>query len=146
MDSHGAVSVDFIFATLIILIISVGIIALATERMDATKEAELGSARILAEYVAEAINKAYSGGNGHMVNITLPSNINNRTNYSITVNSSGVYIRIDGRTGKAYIASKRITTNPTSPTDANITMYPNNTYYIRNVRYNYTNWIVITQS
>lgn len=146
MDSYGAVTVDLIFATLIILIVAVGVIAIASERTDAAEEAEFGTARMLAENVAEAINKVYAGGSGHMTNITLPCSIGNRTNYNITVNSSGVYIRIDGKIGKAYIAPKGISKNPIIPTNINVTMLPGNTYTIRNVYYDHSNWIVITQT
>ena len=145
MDSYGAVTVELIFATLIILIVAGGVVAIASERTDAAKEAEFGTARMLAENVAEAINKVYAGGSGHMTNITLPCSIGNRTNYHITVNSSGVYIRIDGKIGKAYIASKKISSDE-PPTNINVTMLPGNTYTICNVYYNYYNWIIITQS
>ncbi len=145
MDSYGAVAVDLIFATLIILIVAVGIIAIASERTEAAEEAEFGTARMLAERVAEAINKVYAGGSGHMTNITLPCSIGNKTNYNITVNSSGVYIRIDGKIGKAYIASKKISSDE-PPTNVNVTMLPGNTYTIYNIYHNYYNWIVITQA
>jgi hypothetical protein len=143
MDSRGIVTVDLIFATLLIIIVAGSIITIASDRMDtASQTEELGKARITSENVAEAVNKVYSGGTGHSVTIKLPD-ITDK-NYYITVNSSGVYVTLDGMIGKAYIAPKKISGSNLLQ-ETQITMHNGASYTIKNVNgSNGYNWIVIT--
>jgi len=145
MDNGGALSVDFIFTTLIILIVIGSILTVVAERMAIVGETEeLGTARMLAENVAEAINKAYSGGDGHVISIALPPNINEKI-YQIRVDPSGVFIEIDGNIGKAYIVPKRIS-NALNPTSTEVIMLAGKNYNIYNVKdTDGSNRIVITQ-
>ena len=111
MDSQGQLSADLIFATLLIIIIMGSLVTIIADRMETvTTTEELGNARMIAENVAEAVNKVYAGGNGHSLIITLPADINGQ-NYNVTVSQNGVLININGKTGKAYTAAKRITVN-----------------------------------
>lgn len=137
MDRRGIITTDLIFASIIILVIVSSIISLASERIDAASSTdELGNARMTAESVAEAINKAYSGGNGHRVTLSLPANISDRS-YVIRVNSSGVFVLIDGKTGKSFINPKKIST---------VSMHGNRSYIIENVKGPDRNsWIVISE-
>jgi len=125
MDRRGIITADLIFASLIILIIASSIISLASERIDAASTtARLGNSRMIAENVAGAINKVYSGGNGHEVTLSLPANISGK-DYEIRVNSSGVFVRTGGWFGKSYINPKRIS-------GGTVSMYGNRVYHIRN--------------
>ena len=146
MDSRGVMTVDLIFATLLIIILAGSIITVISDRMDtASQTEELGKARMMAESVAEAINQVYSSGTGHSQLISLPSNITNK-NYYINVNSSGVYVTIDGMTGKAYIAPQKISTSY-SLHETHIIMHNGASYIITNVNgSDGYNWIVITPS
>jgi hypothetical protein len=96
MDSRGILTVDLIFASIILLMIVSGILSVVSERIDsASSTDEFGNSRMITENVAEAINKVYSGGNGHATTLSLPAKISDK-NYNIKVNSSGIYILIDG--------------------------------------------------
>lgn len=144
MDKRGIISVEFILSSLIILLVIAGMVSLISGRMDAVSStSELGRARMTAENVAEAINKVYSGGNGHSVTLTLPP-ISNKT-YYINVNSTGVFILMDGMIGKSYINPKRITYSD-KLIEANVWMRGNRDYLIKNKKDQYGNtWIVIRE-
>lgn len=146
MDSRGIITSDLIFASILILVVIGSIASIITERTDAvSKTEETGKARMVAENVAEVINKVYSGGNGHSANICLPANITDK-NYEIKVNSSGVFVLIDGMIGKAYIAPKKFSNNELFK-ETNICMHNNENYLIKNVAdANGNNWIVITET
>jgi hypothetical protein len=137
MDRRGIISTDLIFASIIILVIVSSIISVASERIDAASTTdELGNARMTAEYVAGAINKVYNGGYGHAVTLSLPANISGE-GYDIRVNSSGVFVLIDGKTGKSSISHNKI--------NGTFSMYGNRDYIIRNVKGPDGNsWIVIS--
>jgi hypothetical protein len=143
MDSRGIITVELIFASIILLVIIGGILSVASERMDSVSSTEeLGKARMATESVAEAINKVYSGGNGHAVTLNLPATINKKE-YNLKVNSSGVFILIDGNIGKSTINPKKI-----SCTDeliqSNVIMHGDGKYLIKNVKgSDGNNWIVI---
>jgi len=127
MDRRGIITAEFIITTIIIFVIVSSVISVVSERIDvASSTAMYGNARMTAEYVAGAINKVYSGGHGHAVTLSLPANISDKS-YVIRVNSSGVFVLIDGKTGKSFINPKRI-----SPRTFN--MRGNQSYIIRNVK------------
>jgi len=144
MDRRGIISTDLIFASIIILVIISSIISVASERIDAASTTdELGNARMIVEYVAGAINKVYNGGNGHAVTLSLPANISGES-YDIRVNSSGVFILIDGDTGKSFISPKKISSSDRL-IENTVSMKGNQNYTIRNVKGPDGNsWIVIS--
>ena len=146
MDNQGIMTVDLIFATLLIIIVAGSIITVVSDRMDtASQTEELTKARMTADNVAEAINKVYSGGTGHSMTVNLPDNITDK-NYYINVNSSGVYVTIGGMIGKAYITPKKFS-DSYFLREAPITMYNGENYTIKNVNgSDGHNWIVITRS
>ena len=146
MDNQGVMAIELLFAMLLIIIVAGSIITIASERADtASQTEELSKARMTADNVAEAINKVYSSGTGHSINISLPDNITDKE-YYIDVNSSGVYVKIEGMIGKTYITPKKISKSYHLD-ESKITMYSGSTYTIRNVNgSDGYNWIVITES
>jgi hypothetical protein len=144
MDSKGIITVELIFASFLILIIAVSILSVVSSRMDATSSTdELGNARMTAENVAESINKVYSNGNGHTVTVSLPANISNK-NYGIKVNSSGIFVLIDGDIGKSFINPKKISSSD-KLIESTVLMHCNCNYLIKNVKGpDGNNWIVIS--
>ncbi|MGB9978012.1 hypothetical protein [Methanobacterium sp.] len=146
MDRRGIITIDLIFATLLIIIVAGSIITVISERMDTISQTEeLSKARMTANNIAEAINKVYSGGTGHSINISLPDNITDK-NYYINVNSSGVYVTIGGMIGKAHITPKKVS-NSYLLDESQITMNRGSTYIIKNINdSDGYNWIVITDS
>lgn len=96
MDDKGVLSADLLFATLIAVLIIVGMVGLVESELSKTQIGELGKARMVGERVAEAINTVYVNGPGYEVNLTLPSgaytiNVNNRM---ITVNYGNYKINL----------------------------------------------------
>ena len=146
MDNRGVMAIDLLFAMLLIIIVAGSIITIVSERADtASQTEELSKARMTADNVAEAINKVYSSGTGHSINVSLPDNITDKE-YYIDVNSSGVYVKIEGMIGKTYITPKKISKSYHLD-ESKITMYSGSTYTIRNVNgSDGYNWIVITES
>ncbi|MDI6643489.1 MAG: hypothetical protein QME14_00395 [Methanobacteriaceae archaeon] len=116
---------------------------MTTDRIETVKTTEkLAHARNLAENIAKTINLVYSGGNGHSININLPKKVGD-SNYRIRVNSSGVYITVDGMMGKANIIPKKLL-NGEPPSYSQITLLPGRSYTIRNMEdKNGNSWIII---
>ncbi|MEL7669327.1 hypothetical protein [Methanobacterium sp.] len=146
MNDRGVMTVDLIFATLLIIIVAGSIVTVVSNRMDTTSQTEeLSKARMTADNVAEAINKVYSSGTGHSANISLPDDIKGEK-YYINVNSSGVYVTVGGMTGKSYIIPKKVS-NSYLVDESQIIMYCGSTYTIKNVNGSEGySWIVITGS
>ena len=139
-------TVDLLFATLLIIMVAGSIITVVSSRMDAALQTEeLSEARMIAENVSGAINRVYSGGTGHLINISLPENITDHP-YSINVNSSGIYVTVGGMVGKACITPKKIS-NSYLLGESEIIMYEGSKYTIKNINgSDGYNWIVITGS
>lgn len=97
MDQQGYLSLEFIFTLLVMTVLVGTMVTLTSERMDRAMENEkLSEARFLVEYVASAINKVNSAGNGHEIRITMPPKVGN-SSYLLWLNSSGVYIEFEGK-------------------------------------------------
>lgn len=146
MDSRGVMTVDLIFATFLIIVVAGSIITIASDRIDTVSETgKVGNARMTAENIAGAINKVYSGGNGHSMTISLPADITGKK-YYINVNSSGVYVNVDGMIGKAHITPKRISGSNLLH-ETQIIMHNGANYTIKNVNgSDGCSWILITES
>lgn len=147
MDVQGTISIDFLFATFMILLMLVAMSNLILDRFNMVDESkELVEARSLAEYTAGSINQVYAGGNGHGIRISTPSQIGSYSNYRIVVNSSGVLVRLQGRRGMAYLIPKMISNNPSLLKSSTVTLFPARNYLIINkLDGNGENWIVITE-
>ena len=73
LDNRGFASAEFIFVTLIALIIMGGMVTLISSEMDKTQIGSLGQARILGEKIATTINTAYANGKGYSIDLSIPS-------------------------------------------------------------------------
>jgi len=144
MDERGVLSAELILVTLLAILVVSSLIPLINNRMDAAaKTNELGNARMLAENVAELINKVYSGGNGHSITLCLPEDINGK-NFSVIVNSTGTYVKIDGMVGKSFSVPYKIS-DSTKLENKEIEIFNGHNYTISNVEDSGGhNWIVIT--
>ena len=143
-ECRGAMSVDFIFSMFVIIIVVQSVVGITLDRMDMVKDAkELGDARMIAENVGETIDTTYSGGEGHSTKITLPSAVNGK-DYRVTVNSSGVFVKVEGMIGRACVIPKVIS-SAESPGESGYTMQPQKTYKISNEKTGDSYHIIITQ-
>jgi uncharacterized protein (UPF0333 family) len=103
LDNRGFASAEFIFVTLIALIILGGMVTLISSEMDKTQIGNLGQARILGEKVATTINTAYANGKGnssYSIDLSIPAtpvvtiSVNNVTPGYITVSNAGKNVSI----------------------------------------------------
>lgn len=145
MDCRGALSVDFLFSVMMVIMVMGSLSTIISERVDMAEQSdELLNARMLAEYIAGAIDQTYSGGNGHGIRVVTPSQIGGK-HYLVTVNSSGVFIKIGGREGQAHLVPQKIS-GSLSLNSSDVTLLPGRTYYILNKKSEDGNsWIVIKQ-
>lgn len=145
MDSKGIITVELIFSSMVFIILIGCILSIVSERMDTVSSTdELGKARMTAENVAEAINKAYSGGNGHILTLNLPATINKKE-YKLKVNSSGVFILIDGNIGKSQVNPNKFSYND-ELIQSTVIMQGGHNYFIKNIKgSDGYNWIIIQE-
>ncbi|MGB9937159.1 MAG: hypothetical protein ACPK7O_05515 [Methanobacterium sp.] len=145
MDKRGIITVDLIFASLVLLIIIGSLLTVVSQRMDGFSNTEkLGKARMTAESTAESINKVYAGDNGHQITLNLPDKIAN-SNYNIKINSSGVFVFIDGMMGKSFINPQKISSD-CKLNEESVIMHGNHNYIIKNMKgSDGNNWIVIEE-
>ena len=133
MDRNGWVTIDFIFAFIIIIITIQGLTAIIDDRIDTANSVhEVVEAKILEENIAEIVEMVYSGGMDCSIIFKMPSKIATKP-YRLTINSSGVYIMFKNNIGTAFITRMKITDDKFA---TNIQMEPNRTYNISNIRYN----------
>jgi len=114
-----------------------------TDRVETVENTQkLADARNLAEEIARTINLVYYGGKGHSIKINLPQKLGD-SNYKVKVNSSGVYIIVDGMMGKATIVPKKLI-NGEPPSYSQITLLSGRSYTVCSMEdKNGGNWIVI---
>lgn len=145
MDSKGIITVELIFSSMILIVLIGCILSIVSERMDTVSSTdELGKARMTAENVAEAINKAYSGGNGQIITLNLPATINKKE-YKLKVNSSGVFILIDGNIGKSQVNPNKFSYND-ELTQSTVIMQGGHNYLIKNMKgSDGYSWIIIQE-
>jgi hypothetical protein len=114
------------------------ITAIISDRVDTANSVhEVIEAKILEENIAEIV---YSGGVGCSIIFKMPSKIANKP-YSLTINSSGVYVMFKNNIGTAFITPMKITDGKFY---TNILLEPNKTYNISNIKYrdNYNGIII----
>ncbi|OPY23355.1 MAG: hypothetical protein A4E27_01528 [Methanobacterium sp. PtaU1.Bin242] len=146
MDTRGIISVDLLLATFMVMVM-MGIMSfLILDIFNMADESqELAEARSLAENVAGAINQAYAGGNGHTIKITTPPYLNNKNNYRVMINSSGVLVKVGGRSGMAFVIPGKISSSK-SLKGSQIILLPGRNYVIVNKKEdNGENWIFIDE-
>lgn len=131
MDQKGALAGDFILSFFIVIIISIGLISIVIDRIDHANASEkLSEARILTEKIASAINNVQTG-TGNEFKIKMPEKIGNSSDYTISINSSGVYIEIEGLKGKSEIYPTVII-NEITKSSSQVKLYPGKSYLIQN--------------
>jgi uncharacterized protein (UPF0333 family) len=74
LDENGQASVEFLFITLVVLILIGSFTSIIANEQNQTSTGNLAQARITGEMAAETINTVYTNGIGYSVNLTVPSN------------------------------------------------------------------------
>jgi hypothetical protein len=70
-DNKGQVSAEFIFITLIVIIVIGGFVSLIGSNQDKTLTGNIGGATVLGEKIAETVNTVYINGNGYSIDLDL---------------------------------------------------------------------------
>jgi hypothetical protein len=141
MDMNGWVTIDFMVAFTIIILTIPSITAIISDRVDTSNSVhELVEAKILEENIAEIVEMVYSGGVGCSIIFKMASKIANKP-YSLTINSSGVYVMLKNNIGTVFITPMKMTDGKFY---TNILLEPNKTYNILNIKYrdNYNGIII----
>ncbi len=143
MNNNGYVSIDFMVATIIILLTIPSITAIIEDRISTTNSIqEMGEAKTLAENVAGKFEMVYSGGEGCSIIFKMPASISNNP-YHLTVNSKGVYIRFKGKVGTVFLTPMRISNGPFR---SEIVLESNKIYKISNIKNeHYSTYIIVTK-
>jgi len=143
LDMNGWVSIDFMVASMIILLTIPGIVAISGDRFNSANSIhEIAIAKILTDNVAETIEMVYSGGEGCSIILEMPETIDNKP-YYLNVNSSGVFVRFHGMMNCAFITPIMIS-NSIKKGSSNVFMQPGKFYNITNIKdeHGYTHIII----
>jgi hypothetical protein len=125
-------SVELLLTSVVFLLILSGIIGIVEERSETgyfTQEA--AEARIIAEKIAQSLEEAYSGQNGHEIIVEMPPEIQGN-DYRVTVNSSGVFVDVGNR--NCYSTSSVTRVTGIKHTEDQIFLYPAESYRITHQR------------
>jgi hypothetical protein len=82
LDNKGQASAEFIFITLIAVIIIGSLVSVIGSNQAKTQAGDVGGATIMGQKIAETINTAYINGNGYSITLnlsTLNSGMNSAT-------------------------------------------------------------------
>jgi uncharacterized protein (UPF0333 family) len=134
-DNKGQASAEFIFITLIVIVIIGGLVNVIGSNQDKTQIGDLGGANALGQKIAETINTVYINGNGYTIMMdlkTLNQAMSSTGNpFSLTAvisNSSGteiVSVTTGGSTANVNLIPTKI--------NGTLTLNNNNVYQVKNV-------------
>ncbi|WP_414468741.1 hypothetical protein [Methanobacterium sp. ACI-7] len=102
MDNSGQLSADFLFATLILIIIIGALTNIASSGMDAANNAEFSKAKVLADSVSRTIDSVYSNGYGQYAVFSFPTDFN----YTVAVDNEKVSVTYKNKTSISNIIPK----------------------------------------
>jgi hypothetical protein len=79
LDNKGQASAEFIFVTLIAVIVIGSLVSVIGSNQDKTQVGDVGGATIMGQKIAETVNTAYINGNGYSLTLNL-STLNSTMN------------------------------------------------------------------
>ena len=94
MDNGGQLSADFLFATLILIIIVAALTNIVSSGIDAANNSDFSKAKVLADSTSRSINSVYSNGYGQYLVFESPNDFN----YTLTIDSNGVSVLYKDKT------------------------------------------------
>ncbi|MEJ8542576.1 hypothetical protein U2150_03595 [Methanothermobacter wolfeii] len=131
MDTRGVLTADAVISLFLIILLTSLIMSTAAERLDGVYRSRSNlESRLLMDRTAHQINLAAAGGPGHQVLIELPGRLNHTCDYSLDVNSTGVYGWFDGRRGFSPIHPVIILDGYGNP--GRVRLQPGKRYLLRN--------------
>jgi hypothetical protein len=137
LDNKGQASAEFIFITLIAVIVIGSLVSVIGSNQAKTQAGDVGGATVMGQKIAETINTAYINGNGYSLTLnlsTLNSTMNSTANpfafTAVISNSTGSGV-VTVTTGTSTVAINLIPTNFTGNATNNLTY--NHVYTVTNV-------------
>jgi hypothetical protein len=134
-DNKGQFSAEFIFVTLIVLVIMGGFISLIGSTQDKAQTGDTGGARVLGEKIAETINTAYINGDGYSIDLDLRtlnqalSSSGSAFSFTATITNSSsngmVTVTTGGKNVNVNLIPKKF--------NGTLTLNNNNLYHVKNV-------------
>ena len=101
MDNKGFISIEYIFALFIVIIIALGLLFYASATIQSSFNIEDGVAhRLILDGVANAISQVNSNGVGYSKYVKLPSDVGY---YEITLDKNKLTIEYSGKKGEAML-------------------------------------------
>jgi hypothetical protein len=79
LDNKGQASAEFIFITLIAIIVIGSLVSVIGSNQDKTQVGDVGGATVMGQKIAETVNTAYINGNGYSLSLNL-STLNSTMN------------------------------------------------------------------
>jgi len=145
MDSKGWLSADALIAFLVLIILITSLISIVGNKIDTVNSIEEASeSRALGENIAQQIETTHSNGPGYYTIYRTPSTIFHEY-YHVHINSSGLYIFVNGKTCYSYLSFMRVTGSDYMR-DLEVTMKPDTSYNITSKQDTLKNtWIVVKE-
>lgn len=145
MESKGMISADALLSFLVLIILLTSFINIIGNRIDTVNSiGEASESRVLGENIAQKIETTRSNGQGYYTIYKTPRSILHEY-YVVHINSSGLFIFVNGKTCYSYLGLVRVTGSEYFR-DLEVTMKPDKTYNISNTQDTLTNtWIVVRE-
>ncbi|MBP3791696.1 MAG: hypothetical protein ILA26_06670 [Methanobrevibacter sp.] len=101
MDNKGFISIEYLFALFIVIIIALGVLFFTSSALSSSFNIDDSvSHRLILDEVANQINQVNSNGEGYSKKINLPSD---KGYYELTINKNKLIIEYDGKKGETLL-------------------------------------------
>jgi uncharacterized protein (UPF0333 family) len=134
-ENKGQGSAEFIFVTLIVIVVMGGVLSLIGGAQDKTQTGDVGGARVLGEKIAETINTVYINGNGYSIDLDLRTLNQTLTstaipfNFNATVSNTTTGGLVTVATGGKSVGINMIP----KKFNGTLVLTNNNLYHVKNV-------------
>lgn len=105
MDEKGFGAVEFIFVTLIALILIAGLSSMVSSETNQIQTGDIAQTRMVGEKMAEIINTVYINGAGYTISLSVPAST------TVYINNPSGFLSIYSSTNSANISVKIIPKN-----------------------------------
>lgn len=145
MDSRGIINIEFLFSTLIIILLLTINLPILEENLNSNIEIDENSqGRYLLNHISNSINAVNSKEYGFNKKVRLPNSINDNY-YSILINNNEVILEFNNKKGKSDINPIRLVDND-NQTINSVQLYNGRSYLIKKTLVNNNETHTINQS
>lgn len=145
MDSRGIINIEFLFSTLIIILLLTINLPILEENLNSNIEIDENSQwRYLLNHISNSINAVNSKEYGFNKKVRLPNSINDNY-YSILINNNEVILEFNNKKGKSDINPIRLVDND-NQTINSVQLYNGRSYLIKKTLVNNNETHTINQS